>query len=157
MFYSFGGLDTIGASPEVARDVLIADRNRRLANLTIDSLFESELKSFRLALIEQRKHLLLAYESTADNDICKIILILLNSADAFLKLLAIENGPLGEWPRNTVEEKMGIGTGVTLIPGEKNARRNGVHGTYVMEHDFGRNSQKEIIKGNSGIDPTTSG
>lgn len=130
---------TIGASPEVARDMPIASRNRRLANLMNDSLFESELQAFRASLIEQRQHLLRSYGSAVRDDIREILLVLLNSADAFLKLLAIENGPLGKWPCNAVEEKMGIVTSVALISGEENARRNGVHGSYVMEQNFSRN------------------
>ncbi|MFH1892990.1 MAG: hypothetical protein ABIK83_09970 [Candidatus Zixiibacteriota bacterium] len=150
-------MDTIGASLEVAREMLIADRNRRLANLMNDSLFESELKSFRLSLIEQREHLLFAYGRATGDDIRKIILILLNSADAFLQLLAIENGPLGKWPRNTVEEKMGISTGVAFVPGKENTGRYGINSPYIMKYDFSRDGAKEIIKGNPSIDATSRG
>ena len=106
----------IGASSEVAREMIIADRNRRLANLMNDSLFESELKSFRFSLIEQRKHLLLAYGSAGSDDIRKIILILLNSADAFLKLLSGENCSLTEVPRDPMKEEMRIAARISCSP-----------------------------------------
>jgi len=147
----------IGASPEVARDMLIASRNRRLAHLMNDSLFESELKSFRASLVEQRQHLFLAYGRATRDDIREIILVLLNSADMFLKLLPAEGSALGERPRDAMKQKMGIVAGITLVSGEKNARRDGVHGSYVMEHNFGRQRTQEIVKGNPSIDQTAVG
>jgi hypothetical protein len=150
-------MNTIGASPEVAREMLIASRNRHIADLMNDSLFERELKSFRFSLIEQRKHLLFAYGSTTSNDIRKIILVLLNSADAFLQLLTFESGPLAEVPCNTVEEKMGIITGVAFVPGKENTGRYGINSPYIMKYDFSRDSSKEIIKGDSSINTTATG
>jgi hypothetical protein len=137
--------------------MIIADRNRCLADLINDPLFESELKSFRLSLIEQRKHLLLAYGSATSDDIRKIILVLLNSADNFLELLSIENSSLWKPPCDTVKDEMGITAGISLISSEKNSRRYGIHGTYVVEQDFGRESTKEVIKSDPGIYVSTIG
>ena len=120
-----------------------------------DALFESELKSFRFTLIEQRENLLFAYRCSTSDDIRKIILVLLNSANTFLKLFAVEDCTLIERPSDTVKEEMGIITGIAFVPGKKYTCRDGVHGTYVMEHNFGRNSAQEIIEGNAGIDPTS--
>jgi hypothetical protein len=147
----------IGASPEVTREMLIASRNRRIADLMYDSLFQSELQVFRGALIEYRKHLIIAYMGAISNDLRNISLILLHRTDEFLKLLPSEGLAFFEWPSDPVKQEGGSVAGVTLFSGEKNARRDGIHDTYVMEHDFGRNGEKEIIKGNPGIDHTATG
>ena len=147
----------IGASPEVARDMLIADRNRRIKNLMYDSLFQSEFQVFRSALIEYRKYLISAYSGAIGNDIRNVSLILLHRTDEFLKLLPIEELSFFEWPRDTVKEELGIVAGISLISGEKNTCRNGVHGTYVMENNLCRNSTEEIVKGNPSIDSTAAG
>ena len=154
---TFGAPALIAASPEVARDMIIASRNRRLANLMNDSLFESELKSFRFTLVEQREHLLSAYGCSASNDICKIILVLLNCTNTFLKLFPGKNIPLVERPCDAVKEKMGIVAGVALVSSEKYAGRNGVHGSYVMENNLSRNSTQEVIKGDPRINSTSAG
>ena len=143
--------NTIGTSPEVTCDMIIASRNRRLANLMNNSFFESKLKSFRFSLIEQRKYLLLAYGSTVGDDIRIVILVLLNCTDAFMELLSIESSPLTEFPPDTVKEEIGITAGVSLITSEENTRCYGIHGTYVVEHDFSGESTKEIVKSDPSI------
>jgi hypothetical protein len=52
---------------------------------------------------------------------------------------------------------MGITAGISLISSEKNSRRYGIHGTYVVEQDFGRESTKEVIKSDPGIYVSTIG
>ena len=143
--------NTIGTSSEVTCNMIIAGRNRHLANLMNNFLFESKLKSFRFSLIEQRKYLLLAYGSMTGDDIRIIILVLFNCTNAFMELLSIEGGPLTEFPRDTMKEEIGITVSVSLITSEENTRRYGIHGTYVMEHDFSRESTKKVVKSDPSI------
>ncbi len=111
----------LGASPEVARKMVMACRNRHLADLMNDPFFKSEMKALRLSLIEQRKHLILAYGSATNNEVRKIILVLLNSADNFLQLLPVDSDPSwGEIPSDTVKNEMGIATGISPVPGKIN-------------------------------------
>jgi hypothetical protein len=138
-------MKAIGASPEVARDMLIADRNRRIKNLMYDSLFQSELQVFRGALIEYRKYLISAYSGAISNDIRNVSLILLHRTDEFLKLLPVEVLTFFEWSSNTMKQEGSCAAGVTLLSGEKDTCRDGVYGTYVVEHDFSRDGEKEII------------
>ena len=149
------GLDLIAGSPEVARDMAIAGRNKRLADLMYDSLFQSELQAFRGALIEYRKHLSIANERAASDDLRNIGLVLLHRTDEFLKLLPIEGLAFFEWPSNPVKQEGRRVAGVTLVSGEENARRYGVHGAYIMENDFSGNRPKKIIESDASIDPTT--
>ena len=148
---------SIGASPEVARDMMITNRNKYIANLINDSFFESEIKSFRLSLIEQRNNFHLTYGSATRDDLLHIILVLLNRTEVFLKLFPCGSSALREVPNYTVKEEVGIITSVPFVPGEKNTCRDGVHGTYIMEHNFGRNRAQKIIKGDPRIDPTSGG
>jgi hypothetical protein len=73
-----------------------------------------------------------------------------------LKLLTVENSALIKRPSDAVKEEVGIVTGITFASGKKNTCRYGVYGSYVMENDFGRKSPEEVIKGNPGINTTSS-
>lgn len=154
---TFGAPDLMAASPEVTRDMLMADRNKRFADLVNDALFYGKVQSLRGALIKHREHLLAAYACTTSDDLRNILFVLLHCTDELLKLLPVKGLALLERPCDSMEKEVGGWAGITLVSGEKNTRRDGVHGTYIMEHDFGRDSAKEIIKSNPGVDQTSAG
>jgi hypothetical protein len=147
----------MAASPEVARDMMMADRNKRFADFVNNALFHRKVQALRGALIEHREHLIAAYACATSDDLRNILFVLLHSADEFLKLFPAERLALLEWPCDPMEKKVGSWVGITLVPGEKNARRNGIHGAYVMENNLSGNSQKEIVERDSGIYAASAG
>ena len=146
---------TLGASPEVAREMIMADRNRHFANLVYDSFFESELKSFGLTLVEQRQNLLHIYGCSTSNDIRPITLVLLNVTDTLLQLFSIKACSLPKIPRDSVKKKMRITASIPLAPGEKNTRRYGVHGSNVMDHYLCGDRAQKVVKSDTSIDSTS--
>ena len=148
---TFGAPDLMAASPEVTRDMLMADRNKRFADLVNDALFYGKVQSLRGALIKHREHLLAAYACTTSDDLRNILFVLLHCTDELLKLLPVKGLALLERPCDSMEKEVGGWAGITLVSGEKNARRNGIHGTYVVENNLRGNSPKEIVEGDSGI------
>jgi len=145
----------IGASPEVARDMVMAERNRRIANFMNDALSEGEFNTFRLSLIEQRNHLYQIYGSTTNDDIRQILLVLLQRTAEFIKLFPGVGGSLTECPCNAVKKKVCIVGGISFGPCKKNTYCNGTHYSNVMENNLCRDSSQEIVKGDSGINSTT--
>jgi len=157
MFYSFGGPDTIGASPEVARDMLIADRNRCLTDLIYNSFFEREIESFRFALIEQRNNFNLTYGTATYDDLRHIIFALLESTDKFLKLFPRANSALPETLSHTMKQEMRVGAGIPPISSKENAGCDGVHGSDIMKNDLNGNGTEKVKKSDSSIDESSTG
>lgn len=147
MYSGFNG-EAIGASPEVAREMTIAARNKRLSYFMNEAFFNSKVQPLRSALIEHRQHLITGYQGATGNDCRNIFFVLLHSTDELLKLLPVERLPVMEWPSDTMKKKVGGGICIALTPGEKDARCDGIHSAYIMENNFNGDGAKEIVERN---------
>ena len=147
----------IGGSPEFAREMMMSARNDRVTHLMDNPLFECEIQSLRLTLIEQRNNLAILDKGAVDNNIYNIILVMLDCTDKFLKLFSGMGSPLTESPGHAVEQKMGCGTSISLISSKENTSSNGIYGSNIMENDFCGDRHEKVVKSYAGINKSPAG
>lgn len=147
----------IGGSPEFAREMMMSARNNRVTHLMDDPFFKREIQSLRLTLIEQRDNLFILNKGAVDNNIYNILLVMLDCTDEFLKLFSGMGSPLTESPSHSVEQKMGCGTSISLIPGKENTSSNRINGANIMENNLCGNRHEKVVKSYASINKPPAG
>lgn len=116
--------EPIGASPEVAREMFVARRDKRFANFMDNPLFQCKLKALRLSLVEQRKNFFHAHKCAASDNVCEVGLVLLDITETFLELFFTVGSFGPEEPSDTVKKEVCTVASVSFVRSQENAGSN---------------------------------